>query len=80
MKGMLPRKILVFLYLFGSCNYSNLCMHRQMSQRQRGVGPRGQEAGHRGQGERRQGAGHKGQGENATSRVQGVISRATVHY
>ena len=68
MKGILPRKILVFLYLFGSCNYSNLCMRRQMSQRQRGVGPR------------RQGAGHRGPGEKAASRVQGAMSRATVHY
>ena len=79
-EGILPRNILFFLYFFGSCNNSNLCMRHQMSQRHRGAGPRGQKAGHRGQGERRQGAGHKEQGENATSRVQGVMSRATVHY
>ena len=70
MKGILPRKILVFCtFLAPATTVTFACVVK--CHRDKEVwGPGG----------RRQGAGHRGPGEKAASRVQGAMSRATVHY
>ena len=69
MKGILPRNILFFCtFLALATTVTFACVVK--CHRDREV---------QGPGGRRQGADHRGQGEKATSRVQGAMSKATVH-